>query len=99
MNNPVPSVHRIENNHAIFSRQENRIDNATTDSSIVGSISENWSWGGSMQTNVVSFANPSGVLAQLQVNLALCSCLLACLLMYFSTSGWWSYARVSFKCT
>lgn len=87
MNNPVPSAHRIENNHAIFSRQENRIDNATTDSSTVGSISDNWSRGGSIQTNVISFTNSTGVLAQLQVNLALCSCLLACLVMYFSTSA------------
>lgn len=87
MNNPVPSVHRIENNYAICSRQENKINNATTDSSIVGSISENWSQGGSAQTNIISFANSSGVLAQLQVNLALCSCLFACLVMYFSTSA------------
>jgi hypothetical protein len=93
MNNPVPSVHRIENNHAIFSRQENKINNATTDSSIVGSISENWSQGGSVQTNIISFANSSRVRTQLQVNLALCSCLFACLLMYFSTSVSWSYIR------
>lgn len=86
MNNPVPSVHRIENNYAIFSQQENKINNATTGSSVVGSISENWSQGGSVQTNVISFARPSGVLAQLQFNLALCSCLFACLIMYFSTS-------------
>jgi hypothetical protein len=73
MNNSVPSVHRIENNYAISSRQDNKINNATTDSSIAGSISENWSRGGSKQTNIISFANSSGVRIQSQVNLALCA--------------------------
>ncbi|UKZ63245.1 uncharacterized protein TrAtP1_004474 [Trichoderma atroviride] len=58
----VPSDHRIENNHAISSWQENLINNATTNTRIIGSISENMSLGGSKQSNIINFSNSNRTL-------------------------------------